>query len=269
MIHRSLRKLRRFPFAASIYRWTQAQFSHRAFARDYAAFKRLMPNSKPRFQLRREDRLACLGDKTATTEFDRHYVYHLAWAARVLAQAQAQAQAQTQSPPPLHIDISSSLHFCTMLSAFMPVEFYDYRPADLQLNNLTSQAADLHALPFKDQTVHSLSCMHVVEHVGLGRYGDPLDVDGDLKAIQELSRVLAIGGSLLFVVPVGKPKIMFNAHRIYACEQIVDAFSELELQEFALVPDSPEDGGLIPNATAEMARAQAFGCGCFWFKRNN
>ncbi len=263
MIHRSLRKFGRLPFAGSVYRsmyrWTQAKFAHRDFAREYAAFKRLTTeNNNPRFQLRWEDRLPCLGDKTAATEFDRHYVYHLAWAARVLAQA----------PPPLHIDISSSLHFCTMLSAFMPVKFYDYRPAELELSDLTSEAADLHALPFKDKTIHSLSCMHVVEHVGLGRYGDPLDANGDLKAIAELSRVLAAGGSLLFVVPVGKPKIMFNAHRVYSYEQIVSCFADLELKEFALIPENSRDGGLITSAPSEMVNTQSFGCGCFWFKRN-
>jgi len=47
--------------------------------------------------------------------------------------------------------------------------------------------------------------MNVVEHVGLGRYGEPLDPEGDIKAMRELRRVLAPGGSLLFVVPVGRP----------------------------------------------------------------
>jgi hypothetical protein len=57
--------------------------------------------------------------------------------------------------------------------------------------------------------------MHVIEHIGLGRYGEALDPDGDLKAIRELVRVLAAGGNLLVVVPVGRPRIQFNAHRIY------------------------------------------------------
>lgn len=127
--------------------------------------------------------------------------------------------------------------------------------------------ADLLALPFEDNSIQSLSCMHVVEHVGLGRYGDSLDPDGDLKAIAELKRVLSVGGSLLFVVPIGKPKIMFNAHRIHSYEQIVTYFSELQLQEFALVPDNPKDGGLIRNATEEMSNEQTYACGCFWFKK--
>lgn len=205
-----------------------------------------------------QDRYPCLDDKTGTTGFDRHYIYHPAWAARILA----------QTKPECHVDISSSLHFCSLVSAFIPVKFYDYRPANLELSGLTCEAADLLSLPFADGSIESLSCMHVVEHVGLGRYGDPLDPDGDLKAIAVLKRVLAIDGNLLFVVPVGgTPRIMFNAHRIYSYAQVAEYFSDLELMEFALVPDNPKDGGLVRCASKRLADAQKYGCGCFWFRK--
>ena len=212
---------------------------------------------KPRFAIRWQDRFPCLHDKTTSTPFDRHYVYHAAWAARVLARMN----------PAVHIDISSSLDFCAVASAFIPVKFYDYRPPELQLTNFSSERANLVTLPFPDQSFSSLSCMHVVEHVGLGRYGDELDPDGDLRAIAELQRVLKQDGSLLFVVPIGKPRIQFNAHRIYSYEQIATCFRELRLEEFALIPDRPQDGGLLIGATKEMADAQSYGCGCFWFKK--
>lgn len=229
----------------------------RAYLRDFNQFKQLADEREPRFPVLWENKYPCLNDKTVATEFDRHYIYHPAWAARVLA----------QTTPAVHVDISSSLHFCSVISAFMPIKFYDYRPADLQLSNLTSEAADLLVLPFPDESVQSLSCMHVVEHVGLGRYGDPLDPDGDLKAMAELKRVCAPGGTLLFVVPVGQPKLMFNAHRIYSYGQVLGQFAEFELKEFSLIPDNAEDGGLLRDATREMADAQVYGCGCFWFRR--
>ena len=164
------------------------------------------------------------------------------------------------------MDISSSLYFCSLVSAFVPVAFYDYRPAALGLSNLSSGTADLMGLPFADRSVASLSCMHVVEHIGLGRYGEPIDANGDLRAMAELQRVLAPGGSLLFVVPVGRPRILFNAHRIYAHQQIVAAFAELQLVEFALVPDFPRIE-LVPDAPPALADAQTYGCGCFLFTR--
>ena len=152
-----------------------------------------------------------------------------------------------------------------MLSAFIPVEFYDFRPADITLTGLQSKKGDLLSLPFKTNSVVSISCMHTVEHVGLGRYGDPLDPNGDLKAIAELKRVLAVDGSLLFVVPIGKAKMCFNAHRIYSYKQIREYFSELELIEFSLI--SEKTGAIIKDATEKQADQEDYGCGCFWFKK--
>ena len=116
-----------------------------------------------------------------------------------------------------------------------------------------------------DRSVQSISCMHTVEHIGLGRYGDPLDPLGDRKAAAELARVLAPGGSLLFVVPVGAPQIMFNAHRIYSYEQVLELFPSLTLREFALIPEHGEDGGLIRHADPALVASQGYGCGCFHF----
>jgi len=228
-----------------------------AFYSEFKSFKK-MSNGNIRFSMDANDIYPCMGDRTALTGFDRHYIFHPAWAARILKEIN----------PDFHIDISSTLTFCTIVSAFIPVKFYDYRPAPLNLSNLDSLQGDLHALPFPDANVSSLSCMHVIEHIGLGRYGEPLDPDGDLKSFNELIRVLKIGGDLLFVTPIGgRARIMFNAHRIYTYSQILDNFKGLKLKEFALVPDDPKDGGLINNATQAMADKQTYGCGCFWFRK--
>ena len=84
--------------------------------------------------------------------------------------------------------------------------------------------------------------------------------------MRELSRVVAPGGVLLFAVPIGRPRLAFNAHRIYSHAQIVEQFRDLELAEFALIPD--DDVGLICPASAAQADAQRYGCGCFWFRRS-
>jgi hypothetical protein len=107
--------------------------------------------------------------------------------------------------------------------------------------------------------------MHTVEHVGLGRYGEPLDPAGDLMAMKELGRVTAVGGNLLFVVPIGRAKIAFNSHRIYSYEQIIVTFKGFELREFSLIPDNASEIGMIKNASKEMSDKQTYGCGCFWF----
>jgi SAM-dependent methyltransferase len=225
------------------------------YRRDFAQFSRLAAAANlqpPQWK----ERFPCLGEKTKPTFFDRHYVYHTSWAARILARTR----------PERHVDISSSLYFVGIVSAFLPVDHYDFRPPDLHLDNFTTGFADLLNLPFANASVLSLSCMHVVEHIGLGRYGDPLDAEGDIKAMRELTRVLGPGGQFLFVAPIGRPRVCFNAHRIYSYEQIRKRFESLELREFRLVPDDPTDGGLI-EATSEIVTAQSYGCGCFWFHK--
>lgn len=196
-------------------------------------------------------------ERSLETKFDTHYIYHPAWALRIV----------NSYRPMLHIDISSTLHFCTALSAFIPTEFYDYRPANINLSNLKSSNADLCNLNFASNSIDSLSCMHTVEHIGLGRYGDPIDLNGDIKAIKELQRVLNYGGNLLFVTPLGKPKIQYNAHRIYSYEQIIKLFSSLELIEFSLIPDNALKEGIIINAPIHIVKEQNYACGCFWFKK--
>lgn len=209
-----------------------------------------------RFALHVFDAYPCLKDKTIKTSFDRHYVYFTAWAARILAERR----------PSKHVDISSSLYFSGIASAFVPIEFYDLRPADLSLPGLACRTGDLTALPFPDNSIHSLSSLHVVEHIGLGRYGDPIDPQGDLKAARELTRVLAPGGTLLFAVPMGaRPRIEYNAHRIYSYQAVIDLFPSLTLQEFTLIPE--HSGEMVRQADPTLLKRESYACGCFVFTK--
>ena len=242
-------------FAKPARRLRELTGDYRRVRRQYREFKTAQAGTARQFDIDWNERMLIAGENTNVTRFSAHYIYHPAWAARIVKQVR----------PAFHTDISSTLSFCSMLSAFIPVKFYDYRPANIHLSDLYSGKADLTALPFADGSIESISCMHTVEHIGLGRYGDPIDPNGDLKAISELKRVTKTGGSILFVTPVGRPRIIWNAHRIYAYRQILEAFQGCELQDFYLIPDNAAETAPIPNATEEQADEQSYGCGCFWF----
>lgn len=221
---------------------------------DYLRFRGF--NNK-RFSIKISDFYPQLKDRTIKTRFDRHYVYHTSWAARKVKEIN----------PDFHTDVSSSLYFVGIVSAFVPTRFYDYRLAEIKLSGIESKVGDLARLSLLDNSIKSLSCMHTVEHIGLGRYGDQINPDGDIKASRELTRVLAPGGSLIFVVPVGTPRIEFNAHRIYTYEQVLGMFPLLKLVEFSLITDTVEQGDFIENADPKLVESQKYGCGCFVFKK--
>jgi SAM-dependent methyltransferase len=134
---------------------------------------------------------------------------------------------------------------------------FDYRPLAADLPGLRSVGADILALPLAESSVRSLSCLHVIEHIGLGRYGDAIDPDGARKAAAELVRILAPRGRLFLSAPVGRERVCFNAHRVFAPESLMALFAPLRLHSFALVDDA---GRFRDPARPEEARGLDYGC---------
>jgi SAM-dependent methyltransferase len=204
--------------------------------------------------LHAEDDYPQLHDRTVGSPFDPHYTYQDAWAAR----------AVHDFAPDEHVDVGSRITFVLGLAAFIPVTFIDLRPLDVDIPNLSSRAGSLLDLPYADGSVRSLSCLHVIEHVGLGRYGDTLDPDGTAKAAAELARVLAPGGQLLVGVPVGRPRTAFNAHRVLDPELLPDLFRPLALGAFAGVDD---DGRFHAELEPHDLAGSTWACGLYRFIR--
>ena len=226
------------------------------FKKDLRKFKQLS-KEKSRIdgmKVLNKDLQPILGDKTSKISFVSHYVHHTAWAARVLKKEGIKK----------HVDIGSSHYFAVLVSAFINFEYYEYRPMEIHLSGLFTGKADLTNLDFDDSSLSSLSCMHVVEHVGLGRYGDPIQPDGDLIAMRELSRVLKSGGHLLFVVPVGGPRLCFNRHSIYNPVEILNYFQDLNLIEFSVSTDS---GVYSKNVSPSDYIDQVYACGMYHFQK--
>jgi GR25 family glycosyltransferase involved in LPS biosynthesis len=58
------------------------------------------------------------------------------------------------------------------------------------------------------------------EHDGLGRYGDPLNPNGDFRAMDEMKKILKPDGLLFLAVPCGLDKMVWNAHRVYGNKRL-------------------------------------------------
>ncbi|MHB0947303.1 MAG: DUF268 domain-containing protein [Sedimentisphaerales bacterium] len=206
-------------------------------------------------QLCLNDSYPCLFDKCDNFSPGSHYFYQDVWAFTRIY----------NSKTPLHVDVGSKAEFISFLTAITNVEFIDIRPLDAPyLKNLKSIAGSILQMPYSDNSVKSLSCLHVAEHIGLGRYGDPLDPKGTMKAARELARVLAPGGNLYFSLPVGKPKVCFNAHRIHSPQQILEYFADLKLVEFSVYNDQKQ---FIENTDPQTAANNKFACGMFLFTK--
>ena len=220
------------------------------YLRDLKAYKKL-PNAE---RLNLMDTYPQLHDRTGNTAIDAHYFYVNGWAMRHIV-----AQRAIR-----HIDVGSQTIFANLLGAVMPVIYVDYRPLRTNLSGLTCVEADVLHLPFEDNSVESLSCLHVAEHIGLGRYGESLNPSGTRQACIEISRVLASDGNLYFAVPIGRPRVCFNAHRIHSSKTILDYFKGLEIVELSGVYDN---GHFAEDVSLNEFSDSEYACGMFWFKK--
>jgi predicted SAM-dependent methyltransferase len=195
----------------------------RAVARFLAEFRGyLRCNDNPHFVVRSVYMTPCLLDRTVATPLEPIYFYQDTWAAGKIFKLN----------PEHHYDVGSSAMTMGIISQFVPTTMIDIRPIELKLENLSFQEGSIVDLPFPDNSIESLSSLCVVEHIGLGRYGDSIDYWGSEKAIRELKRVLTPGGNLFLSIPIdGECRVYFNAHRVFTREYVLEFFEEFELVE--------------------------------------
>lgn len=188
------------------------------FLKQFKTYKKTKKND--RFQ--KIEWFPCLLDNLSYTPLDPTYFFQDSWAAKHIYKLK----------PKHHYDVGSSAKTIGILSQFIPITMVDIRPIELELENLFFIEGSILKLPFEDNSLETISSLCVVEHIGLGRYGDPIDQYGSEKAIVELKRVLKIGGIILFSVPVdNENKIYFNAHRAFTRDYILELFYGFELIE--------------------------------------
>lgn len=192
----------------------------------------------------------CLLDKTSSTPLDPIYFYQDTWAAKIIFKLK----------PEHHYDVGSSAKTIGLLSQFTPITMVDIRPIELELDNLFFKEGSILSLPFEDNSIESISSLCVVEHIGLGRYGDPIDAYGSEKAISELKRVVKKNGNILFSVPISPNNtVYFNAHRAFNPEYILDMFKGFQLVEEKYIYGNSLQAKFNPD--------KDFGVGLFHFKK--
>lgn len=205
------------------------------------------------FPLRLDSIYPILGDAGATAgATGGHYYHQDLWAARKVFARR----------PARHVDIGSRIDgFITHLLVFMPVEVIDIRPLTGDTEGLTFTQGDATTLAgFADDSLDSLSTLHAVEHFGLGRYGDPIAPSSWRLAVGALARVLAPGGRLYFSVPIGRERVVFNAHRVFSPHTVLASFPSLRLVSFSAVDDA---GDFFPDADPGRFADAHFSCGLF------
>jgi hypothetical protein len=198
--------------------------------------------------------LPSLHERAQKHELDSHYFYLNAWAMRRIV----------DTNPHLHVDVASQTVLPALLSSVIPVLYVDYRPLPVSLSHCEIIAGNALVLPFRDSSVTSLSCLHAAEHIGLGRYGDPLDPQGTSKAARELCRVLRSNGNLFFAVPIGRERTCFNSHRIHTARTIRQYFRGMELLEYSGVSDC---GRFSENVSLAAFDEEEYACGMFWLRK--
>lgn len=178
------------------------------------------------------------------------------------------AQRIFQNQPVNHVDIASRVDgFVAHVASFRKIEVFDIRSLPDYIYNVKFIQADL--MHLDQNLIHytdSISCLHVIEHFGLGRYNDPIDIDGHLKGLENIYQILKPGGRFYFSTPIGPQRIEFNAHRVFSVKYLLELFNKkYDIIHFSYVNDK---GDLFKNVALTDREIEhnfgcIFGCGIF------
>jgi SAM-dependent methyltransferase len=128
---------------------------------------------------------------------------------------------------------------------------------------------DLMELTDSDLQTDSISCLHAIEHFGLGRYGDPIDPQGHMKAFKNIISMLRPGGTLYISFPIAdQDEVHFNAPRVFSPTRIFDwpDADRLSLKRFDYVGD---DGDLYTHEDPRnLPEGMRFACGIYCFEKH-
>lgn len=180
-----------------------------------------------------------------------------------------------EKKPVKHVDVGSRIDgFIAHLASFREVEVLDIRPLQSKIPGVTFKQADLmETLPEFENYCDSFSCLHTLEHFGLGRYGDPISIDGYQKGLKNMANMIKPNGSFYLSVPIGIERVEFNANRVFSPRTIIETCEEcnLEFKQLQVIENGP-DGMIFFTVEAakidELAKKE-YSLGIFEFEKIN
>ena len=173
------------------------------------------------------------------------------------------AQRIYQNNPHRHIDIGSSLSgFVAHVASYREIEVYDIRPLPNPIPNVRFRQFDLMQLNEEDvESADSVSCLHALEHFGLGRYGDPICYEGYWLGFLNIYKMLKTNGKFYFSVPLGKQRVEFHAHRVFSLAYLLELITPYyEINAFSYI----DDRNVFYENVIISEEKIANNCGCRW-----
>lgn len=187
------------------------------------------------------------------------------------------ARAIHEAKPVKHVDIGSRVDgFVAHVSSFRDCEVFDVRPISTALPGVVFRQADL-MNPASLPTIaegggycDSLSCLHAIEHFGLGRYGDPISPQGYQRGIANMAQLLRPGGTFYLSTPIGQERVEFNANWVFDPRSIVRCAEAggMTLQKLIVITPAsgPQESAIGAQALAHLA-LQRYQLGLFVFTK--
>lgn len=176
------------------------------------------------------------------------------------------AQRIFREQPLRHVDVGSRVDgFVAHVASFRHIEVFDIRPVTSDIPGVVFMQADLMSSGAVDGLCgenegycDSLSCLHAIEHFGLGRYGDPVNPLGYQRGIENLAKLLQPGGRLYLSTPIGSERVEFNANWVFDPNTILSVANaaNLRLDELTVLD---QQGGheTVLRPSAEQLNALA------------
>jgi len=105
-------------------------------------------------------------------------------------------------------------------------EQYPFQP-----HRIDYMQGDFNQLDLEPHSFDQILNCSSVEHVGLaGRYGSPDEPDGDLRAMEKMSRILKPDGDMVLTIPLGLDAVHAPLHRIYGEQRLADLLEHWEIR---------------------------------------